>query len=300
MTATASRKFLNAFCVDLEEWFHVCAADTPYQDPATWDQAPVLVEKDTDVLLGLLAETGAKATFLTLGWVAEKHPGLIRRISDQGHEIGCHGYYHRLVFEQTPQAFRDEVARARALLQDVSGQGVVCFRAPGFSMTKECFWAYEILKELGFETDVSIVPAERDHGGVAGFSPDLFVLDTSRGPLTVFPVSVMRIAGKAIQFSGGGYLRLFPMSLVRWGFGQNHRQGRPVMAYTHPREIDPGQPRMDLPVLKRWKYYTGLDGCEEKLRSLLRSYRWSTVSDVLKAHPPRASRVLRNGEILPL
>ena len=290
---------LNAFCVDLEEWFHVCAADTPYQDPATWNAAPALVEKDTDVLLGLLADAGAKATFLALGWVAERYPQLIRRIRDQGHEIGCHGYYHRLVFEQSPESFREEIRRARTLLQDVSGEEVVCFRAPGFSVTRDCFWAYDVLAEVGFRTDISIVPAQRDHGGIAGFSPDPFVLRTGSGDVSVFPVSVMRIAGRAVQFSGGGYLRLFPLSLVRWGFRQNHRVGRPVMAYTHPREIDPDQPRMNLPLLKSWKYYTGLENCEAKLRSLLGAYRWSTVADVLKAHPPTESRVLRDGEIVP-
>lgn len=289
---------LNAFCVDLEEWFHVCGADTPYLDPATWDRAPAFVERDTEVLLRLLSEAGTHGTFVVLGWIAEKYPQLIRRIASLGHEVGCHGYYHRLVFEQTPDEFRAELRRARDLIHQVSGQPVTCFRAPGFSMKKECFWALTILAEEGFTTDISIVPAARDHGGVAGFDPDPCMLRTPGGTLLVFPVSVMRMGGRTLPFSGGGYLRLYPLPFVRWGFRQNHRAGRPVMTYIHPREIDPAQPRMALPLLKRWKYYVGLESCEAKLATLLREYRFGTVAQVLERHPPRAVRELKGLEIV--
>jgi len=275
---------LNAFCIDLEEWFHVCGVETPYRDPATWSQAPSYVEKDTDVLLGLLDEVGAKATFLSMGWLAERYPELIKRISDLGHGIGCHGYYHRLVFEQKPEEFRREISTARKILEDVSGQEVTCFRAPGFSITSECFWAYPILVEEGFQTDVSIVPASRDHGGIKDFSPVPFVMETDAGTLKVFPVSVMQFAGKTVPFSGGGYLRLFPLRLIHYGFRQTHRRGLPVMAYIHPREINPTQPRLDLPLLKRFKYYVGLESCERKLRSLLHTYRFGTISETLRNH----------------
>ncbi len=289
---------LNSFCVDTEEWFHVCAVDTPYLDPATWESAPARVERDVDVLLGLLAETGAKATFPTLGWIARKYPAMVRRIADEGHEVGCHGYHHRLVYEQTPTEFRVEVDTARKLLQDVSGQEVLTFRAPGFSIVRSCFWAYPILAELGFKVDTSIVPAARDHGGVAGLSRDSFRLQTDSGELTVFPVSVMSLLGRIIPFSGGGYLRLYPSAFVDQGFTQNHRVGRPVMAYIHPREIDPGQPRMPMPFVKRFKYYVGLDTCEAKLRRMLLRYRFGTVAAVLAAHPPRETRVLRGGDLV--
>jgi polysaccharide deacetylase family protein (PEP-CTERM system associated) len=283
---------LDAFCVDLEEWFHVCGVETPYQDPATWGDAPSCVERDTEVLLGLLDEVGAKGTFLAVGWLAEKHPGLIKRIGDLGHEIGCHGYYHRLVFEQTPEEFRAEISRARKLLQDVSGQDVSCFRAPGFSMTTDCFWAYPILAEEGIRVDVSIVPAARDHGGIQGFGRSPFCLETDAGEIQVFPVSVMQLAGRTLPFSGGGYMRLFPMPLLHLGFRQNHRMGLPVMTYIHPREINPDQPRLPLPPLKRFKYYVGLRGCEGKLRTLLHRYRFGTVSDVLRSHPATLRRRL--------
>lgn len=275
---------LNAFCVDLEEWFHVCGVEAPYKDPATWGDAQSCVEQDSEILLGLLDEVGAKGTFLSVGWIAERRPELIKRISDLGHEIGCHGYYHRLVFEQKPEEFRKEISRSRKILQDASGQEVTCFRAPGFSLTSDCFWAYPILAEEGIRIDVSVVPATRDHGGIEGFGREPFILETGAGDVQVFPVSVMRFAGRTIPFSGGGYLRLFPMPLVHHGFRQNHRRGLPVMAYIHPREINPAQPRIPLPPRKRFKYYVGLASCEGKLRSLLHTYRFGTVSEVLRSH----------------
>lgn len=289
---------LNAFCVDTEEWFHVCAVDTPYMDPSTWDAAPARVERAVDVLLGLLDEAGAKGTFPTLGWIARKYPAMVRRIANQGHEVGCHGYHHRLVYELTPTEFRSEVDTARKLLQDISGQEVTTFRAPGFSIVRSCFWAYPILAELGFKIDTSIVPAARRHGGVAGLSRDPFWLKTDSGDLIVFPVSVMSLLGRTLPFSGGGYLRLYPSAFVDMGFAQNHRVGRPVMTYIHPREIDPDQPRMPMPFVKRFMYYVGLDACESKLRRMLGRYRFGTVPAVLAAHPPRETRVLRNDDLV--
>jgi len=288
---------LNAFCVDLEEWFHVCGVHTIYRNPSDWENAPACVEKDTEVLLELLDEADTKGTFLTLGWLAEKYPELVKRVSDLGHEIGSHGYYHRLIFEQKPEEFRQVVSRSRKILQDVSGQEVTCFRAPGFSMKRECFWSYRILVEEGFQIDVSLVPAAREHGGVEGFSSAPFILQTDSGNLKVFPVSVMHVAGKTVPFSGGGYLRLFPISLIEYGYRQNHRQGLPVMSYIHPREINPSQPRLDLPFFKRFKYYVGLKQCENKLRHLLKIYRFATVSNVLSNYNSFLVRYLRNGNI---
>ena len=274
---------LNAFCVDLEEWFHICAADTPYNDPDTWDDAPAHVVKDTETLMRLLDETGARGTFLTVGWVADKYPDLIKRLADAGHEIGCHSYYHRVVYEMTPEAFEEDIARCLATLRQISGQPVTAFRAPGFSITREAFWAYPILRRHGITVDVSIVPAVRDHGGVSGFTRDPFLLHTPEGDINCFPVSVMSIGGKAVPFSGGGYLRLFPMSLIKAGYSQNHRAGRPGMSYIHPREINPDQPRLKLPPKKSFKYYVGIRTAEEKLRRCLRAYRFTTIAEVVKS-----------------
>ena len=207
---TLKPRLLNAFCVDVEEWFHICAAETPYSDPSSWDVAPQHVERDTEALLCLLSEVEVRATFLTLGWIAEKYPGLVRKISDSGHEIGCHGYYHRLVYEQSRDEFQREVSAARRRLQDVSGQEIACFRAPGFSIRADCLWAYEVLAAEGFLIDVSIVPCRRNHGGIRDFSRAPAHLVTPSGGIRIYPMSVMTIAGRQVQFSGGGYLRLFP------------------------------------------------------------------------------------------
>jgi polysaccharide deacetylase family protein (PEP-CTERM system associated) len=299
---------LNAFCVDLEEWWHICAADTPYTDPATWDSAPPFVVKDTEVLMRLLDRAGAKGPFLTVGWVAEKYPELIKRLADAGHEIGCHTYHHRVVYEQTPEEFDADIGRCLKVLRDISGQRVNTFRAPGFSMKREAFaYAYPILAKHGVDIDVSIVPAARDHGGVEGFTRDPFLLRIPpahglAAPATMkcWPVSVMDFCGCTTPFSGGGYLRLFPMSLVKRGYRQNHAAGRPGMSYIHPREIDPDQPRLRLPWKKYFKYYVGIKGCESKLEQTLRSFAFTTISEVLASVKVWPEYELVGGDIKPL
>jgi peptidoglycan-N-acetylglucosamine deacetylase len=288
---------LHAFCIDLEEWFHICGVSTPYDDPNSWDAAPAFVESDTQVILDLLAEAGVKATFLTLGWIAEKYPQLIEKIVAAGHEIGCHTYYHRLLFTLSPDELRQDLERCLDVLRRRSGQPVTVFRAPGFSMKRECYWIYPILREYGLTTDVSIVPAARDHGGIDGFARDPFVLHTEAGKLKVFPVSVAKIAGKTVPFSGGGYLRLFPLALMSLGFQQNIDDGRPCMVYIHPRETNVQQPRLDLPWLKYFKYYVGLKSAREKLAGLLALYKFSTVSDVLESVSYWPEYKLENGDI---
>lgn len=279
---------LNAFCVDLEEWFHAFGIRSRYNDPATWDDAPSCVVADTEALMRLLDDAGCRGTFLTVGWVARRFPDLIRRLAREGHEVGCHSYWHRLVYTLEPEVFEADLVQALEVLRDVSGQPVDTFRAPGFSVKNDTFWCYPILRRHGITTDISVVPARRDHGGVAGFPRDPFVMETTAGDLRCFPVSVMTVAGRRIPFSGGGYLRLFPMSLVESGFRENHRQGRPGMAYIHPREINPRQPRFEKPPvwrpverLKYLKYYVNLDSTHDKLARLLRTFRFTTVRDVL-------------------
>ena len=288
---------LHAFCIDLEEWFHICGVSTPYDDPSTWDAALPFVERDTQVILDLLAEAGAKATFLTVGWIADKYPGLIEKIVAAGHEIGCHTYFHRLLYTLSPDALRQDLERCLEVLRQRSGQPVSVFRAPGFSMKPECYWAYPILREYGLTTDVSIVPAARDHGGIDGFVRDPFMLHTEAGALKIFPVSVVKIAGKAVPFSGGGYLRLFPLSLMHLGFRQNIAAGRPCMVYIHPRETNVQQPRLNLPRFKYFKYYVGLKSAKGKLAALLDSYKFGSVSDVLETVSHWPEYRLSNGSI---
>lgn len=280
---------LNAFCVDLEDWFHAFGLRGRYADSSTWDDAPSCVVGDTERLMRLLDDAGCRGTFLAVGWVARKHPGLIRRLAREGHEVGCHSYWHRLVYTLTPEEFEADLVQALDVLRDLTGQPVDVYRAPSFSVTADAFWCYPILRRHGILTDISIVPAKRDHGGVAGFSRDPFLMQTDEGAIRCFPVSVMTVAGRRIPFSGGGYLRLFPLPLVRRGFEENHRDGRPAMAYIHPREINPDQPRFDRPPiwrivdrLKYEKYYVNLGSTLPKLATLLAEYRFGTVGEVLE------------------
>ena len=291
---------LNAFCVDLEEWFHSFGIRSPYEDPKTWDDAPSCVVSDTENLMRLLDDAGARGTFLTVGWIAKKHPELIRRLAREGHEVGCHSYWHRLVFTLTPEEFEQDLGDCLALLRDVSGQRVDTYRAPGFSVTADALWCYPIMRRHGITTDISVVPARRDHGGIADFPRDAFILDTVEGEITCFPVSVMTVAGRRIPFSGGGYLRLFPLSLIKAGFRENHAVGRPGMSYIHPREINPKQPRLPRPPLwniagsaKYLKYYVNMRSTRPKLASLLKEYRFGTVGEVMKRYPPTTRLTLR-------
>ena len=289
---------LNAFCVDLEEWWNICATETKYSNHTTWEHAPKFVEKDTEVLLKLLDEFKVKGTFLTLGWIAEKYPTLIQRIANAGHEIGCHSYYHNLISEQSPEEFEKDLVDCLDLLRTLTGQPVISYRAPGFSMTRSGFWVYPILRKHGILIDVSIVPAKRNHGGVDGFSRNIFSLSTPYGEITCWPVSVVNLFGKTVPFSGGGYLRLFPKILLKYGFYQNHKAFRPCMSYIHPREINNSQPRLELPLLRYFKYYYGLSKCEDKLRYILKRYRFSTVSHVIKKQSDIKKLHLDNGHII--
>lgn len=290
---TAGTGPLNAFCVDLEEWFHAFGIPSRYTDPKTWDDAPSTVVADTEVLMRLLDDAGARGTFLTVGWVARKHPDLIRRLAREGHEVGCHSYWHRLVYAMRPEEFEQDLVECLGVLREITGQPIDTYRAPGFSVKTEAFWCYPILRRHGVTTDVSVVPAARDHGGVADFPRDPFVLETAEGDVRCFPVSVMTVLGRRLPFSGGGYMRLFPQSLIHHGFRENHRAGRPGMSYIHPREINPDQPRFEKPALwnpvarlKYEKYYVNMASTRRKLAEMLRTFRFGTVGAVLAAAPP--------------
>ncbi len=280
----------NAFCVDLEDWFHSFGIRTPYADLSTWDDAPSCVVRDTETLMRLLDDAGVRGTFLSLGWVAERHPDLIRRLAREGHEIGCHTQYHRLVFEQTPEEFEADITRSLAVLRDVSGQAVDTFRAPGFSIRETEMWAFPILRRHGITVDLSIVPARRDHGGMASFTRDPCVISTSEGDIRCIPNPVMTIFGKRIPFCGGGYLRLYPAWLIAAGFRENLAAGRSCVTYIHPRETNVEQPRLPRPSLWRLKervkyekYYVNLRSTRRKLEFLLRTFPFTTVRDLIQS-----------------
>lgn len=300
MVTSATTKILNAFCVDLEEWFHLFGSVGPYADPKRWNDAPSTVVHDTEILMRMLDKAGVRGTFLTVGWVAERNPDLIRRLAREGHEIGCHTYWHRLVYEMGPEEFEIDLARSLAVLRDLSDQPVDTFRAPAFSIRATETWAFEILVRHGITTDLSIVPAQGDHGGMAGASRDHGIVATPAGDLRCLVNPVMDFCGKTLPFAGGGYLRLYPQWLIDYGFDQNHAAGRACVTYIHPREVNPDHPRVPKPPLTRpkerlkyHKYYVNLRTTKRKLEHLLRCYRFGTSSEaataIMACHssPPR-------------
>jgi polysaccharide deacetylase family protein (PEP-CTERM system associated) len=292
--STARHEILNAFTVDVEDYFQV-AALAPAIDRTSWGQREPRVERNTGVLLDILAEQQIRGTFFVLGWIAERHSGLIKRIAAEGHEIACHGFSHQLIYTQTPAEFREETARSKRILEDLVGAAVLGYRAASFSITRQSLWALDVLIDLGFHYDSSVFPIRHDRYGIPGADPRPALLAAPSGrTLVEFPMSAARFAGVAVPVSGGGYFRLLPYAVTRAGLRQiNDRFGRPFTFYLHPWEIDPGQPRVPVGWLSRFRHYTNLHRCESRLRRLLREFRFGAMREVLQGLGLAPSAALR-------
>jgi polysaccharide deacetylase family protein (PEP-CTERM system associated) len=266
--------------VDVEDWFQVeNLKEVVLRD--TWDSQERRVEANTMRILELLDRHGAQATFFTLGWVAERHPELIRQIAAGGHEVASHGYGHELVYTQTPSEFRADVERSKNILEDVTGQQVVGYRAPCFSITD---WGIEILQELGFEYDSSVFPtvAHDRYGRLPGVDLRQPIVELRPGFHEVC-ISCLQVGNRGLPWGGGGYFRLMP--LPAWLAGMRHIMGTgsPYVFYIHPWEIDPGQPRVEgLNRVSRFRHYLNLGSAEERFGSLLSSFPWMSVRSMLE------------------
>jgi len=272
----------NALTVDVEDYFHVAAlAPSIHRD--SWISRESRVVGNTQKLLAIFEEFDVRGTFFVLGWVAERYPQLVRDIAAHGHEIACHGYSHRLVYEQSPQEFYQETHRAKNLLQEITGSAVLGYRAASYSIVRESLWALDILVELGFVYDSSIFPVRHDRYGIHDAERAPHRMATPTGKYIVeWPLATARILGFRLPVAGGGYFRLFPYGLSRWGLASiNRRELRPFVFYLHPWEIDPAQPRVSASWLSRFRHYTNLGKCEERLRRLLGEFRFSTARDGL-------------------
>jgi polysaccharide deacetylase family protein (PEP-CTERM system associated) len=243
------------------------------------------VERNLRVLLDLLAERHVRATCFFLGWIAERYPHLVRAASDAGHEIASHGYAHELIFRQSEAVFYEDVRRAKGLLEDVSGRPVLGYRAPGFSIVKETPWALERLAAAGYRYDTSIFPGVRGHGGLPGAPLTPSRMETPGGAIVEFPISMAEIAGRRLCVFGGGYLRLFPYGLIRAMTRRAHAEGRSVVFYVHPREIDPDHPRLPMNLRRRFKSYVNLRGTEAKLRRLITEFQFRPLCESLELSP---------------
>ena len=272
----------NALTVDVEDYFHVAAlAPSIHRD--SWISRESRVVGNTQKLLAIFEEFDVRGTFFVLGWVAERYPQLVRDIAAHGHEIACHGYSHRLVYEQSPQEFYQETHRAKNLLQEITGSAVLGYRAASYSIVRKSLWALDILVELGFVYDSSIFPVRHDRYGIhdAERAPHRMATPTGKS-IVEWPLATARILGFRLPVAGGGYFRLFPYGLSRWGLASiNRRELRPFVFYLHPWEIDPAQPRVSASWLSRFRHYTNLGKCEERLRRLLGEFRFSTARDGL-------------------
>jgi len=280
---------------DVEEHFQVSAFDSPMRR-RHWDQFESRVERNTEKLLDLLAASNVRATFFVLGWVAERHPGLVRAISRQGHEVASHGYAHELVTVQTPATFRRDVRKAKVFLEDLLGLPVLGYRAPSFTITQDTIWALRILVEEGYLYDSSIFPILHDRYGMPGANPLCHRLSTEVGPLWEIPPSTVKFVGLQVPIAGGGYFRLFPYPMLRQLLKRVEAKGHPLVIYLHPWELDPDQPRMQGPLLSRFRHYINLHKTEDRLIHLLRDFRFAPVSEVI----PQINRLNReNARTLP-
>jgi len=280
----------SGLSVDIEDWFQVGAFETSI-DRADWDRCESRVERNTDAVLAMFAQAGVVGTFFTLGWVAERHPALIRRIVAAGHELASHGYDHQRVFRMDPAGFRADLARSRDLLEQAGGVKVTGYRAPSFSIDHRTPWAHEALAEAGYAYSSSVAPIRHDHYGWPE-APRFAFLPVAGSDLVELPVTTARLGSRIVPAGGGGFFRLLPYGISRWALRQvTQRDARPAILYFHPWEIDPGQPRVaGAPLRSRVRHYTNLGVMAGKLRRLLGDFQWTRVDQLVAAERARAVR----------
>lgn len=270
-------EFLNILTVDVEDYYMVSAFSDVIR-PEEWDFRESRLESNTMRVLDLLGSAGAKGTFFVLGWVAERFPGIVQEIDRRGHEVACHSYRHRLVYRMTFGEFREDARISKAILEQTIGKAVHGYRAPSFSITKESFWALEILKEVGFSYDSSIFPIHHDRYGYPEFPRFPSKIETGSGPIIEVPLSTVQILGKNIPVGGGGYLRLFPYPFTEWAIRRlNDKERRAAILYFHPWEVDPEPPRMNGTFLSRVRHYGNIGQTESRVGRLMRNFRFGPV-----------------------
>ena len=266
---------VNALTIDVEDYFQVSAM-APHIQRDRWDTMPCRVERNISRLLAMLAESGMKATFFTLGWIAQRYPGIVRDIVAGGHEIASHGFGHLRASDQSPAEFDNDIRSAKALLEDIGGTAVHGYRAPSFSIGPANLWAFDSIASAGYLYSSSVYPVQHDHYG----NPDAprFPHRLENGLIEI-PVATTKVWGRNLPAGGGGYFRLAPYGLSRWAIARVNRvDGKPAIFYLHPWEIDPEQPRIPGVGFKtKFRHYVNLHRTEGRLRRLLADFRWDTV-----------------------
>ncbi|MFV0145128.1 polysaccharide deacetylase family protein [Empedobacter falsenii] len=267
---------MNILTFDIEEWFH-CDFITKDQQ---WDKFEVRIHEGTDRILDSMQKYNKKGTFFILGWIAKEYPEVVRKIKEQGHEIGCHSMWHELVHRFNKEQFYDDTKEALDYIEQAIGEKVNLYRAPAFSITEQTPWAIETLIELGFEFDASIFPAVHDYGGFPNFGvPEPSILVCNGMRLKEFPMNIQKVMGKNVVFSGGGFFRLFPYTLIKhWTKKSDY-----VMTYFHPRDFDADQPVLEhLPWNRKFKSYVGLKTCHKKFENFLTDFDGMSIAEADK------------------
>ena len=279
---------MNILTFDIEDWYNCDFITSDFN----WDKYEVRIYESGERILNELERRQLKATFFCLGWIAEKHPDVIRRIHEQGHHIGCHSYQHELSFRFDRDSFKEDTKKAKKLIEEVIGESINAFRAPGFSITENNIWALEVLVELGFKYDCSLFPAVHDYGGFTRYGKDEpAILNLSNGAqIKEFPINIQHFFGKKFVFSGGGFFRFFPYWLIKhWAARSTY-----LMTYFHPRDFDPDQPVIDsLPAMRKFKSYVGLSKVFPKFQKLLNDFDFVSVEAADKLIDWNTARVLK-------
>lgn len=284
---------LNMLSIDVEDYFHVSAFEK-VSPVSSWEEREGRVEGNTERILALLDKRGVKATFFVLGWVAERHHALVKRIAAENHEVASHGYSHQRVTKQSRTLFREDVRRSKCLLEDLTGKEVVGYRAPSYSISPETFWAFDELFDAGYKYDSSVFPIRHDYYGLSDwprFATPVTRMsdgrwssngDTNKGAksLLEIPITTLSLGGKSFPVAGGGYFRLYPYRLTRWALNRiNQNEGMPFLFYLHPWEIDPDQPRINGAGLKsNFRHYLNLKKTESRLEELTKDFNLTSIS----------------------
>lgn len=269
---------MKVLTIDLEDWFHILDFDET-ENITSWNKYDSRIEFGLEFILSALSASGYKATFFVLGWIAEKYPAIVKKILGDSHEIGCHSYSHLLIYKHSREKVKKDLEYSLRLLEDISGNKINYFRAPGFSITRDSNWAFDILVDLGFEVDSSIFPTSRGHGGYKNFPYSTPCnIDINGSIIKELPINTVKILGKDIVFSGGGYFRMIPYPI------QNtlYKQTEYVMTYFHPRDFDAEQPVLNnLSLSRRFKSYVGLKGSRQKFNKLLSDFEFVDIKSAV-------------------
>lgn len=267
---------INYLTIDVEDYFQVSAFEEVIA-PKTWDSYPSRVERNTQIILDLLVQHNIKATFFIVGWIAERFPKLVKKVHEQGHEVGCHSYWHRKVYDLTPEEFKKDTQRAKYLIEGIIGESIKGYRAPSYSITRKSLWALDILAKLDFTYDSSIFPTYHDNYGIPDAPRFAYKLDNQQ--MIEHPISTARLLGRNLPVSGGGYFRLFPYKLIQFALKQiNNKEKQPFIFYLHPWEMDPDQPLVkNASRLSKFRHYVNLNTTQEKFIRLLNDFKFGPI-----------------------